>query len=240
MRVIPLKALNRLLGFALYLLGAKRKEVAALVGMPEESLKTFLHATLRDGLDALRDRRHSDVRPPIELPSASSGISVQPDGPDCVVDFGGSHTLRIPVAHKIKTRTILLSLMGASQLPTREVASVLGISATRCLQLALKLKENDVEEALTDKRLGQMHDYRVGPPEKAELVRQFTARAITGHSISSEVLSDLVMQQTKTRVSARSVRWHARKLGLMNIKDSLPQLVESLKKTPNPSAQRRS
>lgn len=108
----------------------------------------------------------------------------------------------------------------------------------QCLQLAAKLKENDVGEALVDKRFGQTHDYRVGPAEKAELVRQFAARAITGHSISSEVLSDLVMQQTNTKISPRSVRWHARKLGLMDIKDSLPQLVESLKKTPDPSARR--
>lgn len=128
--------------------------------------------------------------------------------------------------------------MGLIELPTREVAHVLGISAARCLQLAAKLKENDVGEALVDKRFGQTHDYRMGPKEKAELVRQFAARAITGHSISSETLSDLVMQQTNTKVSPRSVRWHARKLGLMDIKDSLPQLVESLKKTPDPSARR--
>ena len=231
-RLIPMKTLNRLLGFALYLLGAKRKEVAALVGMPDESLKTFLSAIFRDGWEALRDRRHSQARPKKEIPALSSNISVslQADGDDCVMDFGGSHTLRIPMVHKIKTRTILLSLMGPIELPTREVAHVLGISAARCLQLAAKLKENDVGEALVDKRFGQTHDYRMGPKEKAELVRQFAARAITGHSISSETLSDLVMQQTNTKVSPRSVRWHARKLGLMDIKDSLPQLVESLKK----------
>jgi len=240
MRVIPMKVLNRLLGFALYLLGAKRKEVAALVGMPDESLKTFLSASFRDGWEALRDRRHSETRPQKELPSLSSSISVslQADGDDCVMDFGDSHTLRIPVAHKIKTRTILLSLMGPIELPTREVAHVLGISVARCLQLAAKLNENDVGEALVDKRSGQTHDYRVGPAEKAELIRQFAARAITGHSISSEALSDLVMQQTNTKISPRSLRWHASKLGLLDIKDSLPQLVESLKKTRSPSARR--
>lgn len=211
-----------------------------LVGMPDESLKTFLSAILRDGWDALRDRRYSETRQKKELPSLSSSISVslQADGDDCVMDFGDSHALRIPVAHKIKTRTILLSLMGPIELPTREVAHVLGISVARCLQLAAKLNENDVGEALVDKRFGQTHDYRVGPAEKAELIRQFAARAITGHSISSEALSDLVRQQTNTEISPRSVRWHASKLGLMDIKDSLPQLVESLKKTRSPSARR--
>jgi hypothetical protein len=40
LRVFPRKLLMRVLAFALHLLGAGRKDVAALVDMPEESVKT--------------------------------------------------------------------------------------------------------------------------------------------------------------------------------------------------------
>ena len=56
LRVFPRKLLMRILAFALHLLGAERKVVAALVGMPQESVKTALRLVLRDGFAALRDR----------------------------------------------------------------------------------------------------------------------------------------------------------------------------------------
>ena len=52
LRVFPGKLLMRILAFALHLLGAKRKVVAALVGLPEESVKTALRLVLRDGFAA--------------------------------------------------------------------------------------------------------------------------------------------------------------------------------------------
>ena len=57
LQVFPRKLLMRLLAFALHLLGARRKEVAALVEMPEESVKTLLRLVSLDGFAALRDRR---------------------------------------------------------------------------------------------------------------------------------------------------------------------------------------
>ncbi|MCP3878977.1 MAG: hypothetical protein GY701_11395, partial [Sulfitobacter sp.] len=59
----PRKLLMRILALALHLLGARRKEVAALVEMPEESVKTLLRLVLRDGFTAVRDRRFSAVSP---------------------------------------------------------------------------------------------------------------------------------------------------------------------------------
>ncbi len=59
LRVFPKALLMRLLAFALHLLGVNRKAVAALVGMPEESVKTAVRLAMRDGFAALRDRRRS-------------------------------------------------------------------------------------------------------------------------------------------------------------------------------------
>ena len=86
-------------------------------------------------------------------------------------------------------------------------------------------------ESLVDKRQGQKQDYLVGPEQKAEIIQQLAARAITGQSTSSDVLAEVVNERTRAGVSARTVRWHIQKLGLTNIKRSLPQLVETLKKT---------
>ena len=68
LQVFPRKLLMRILAFALHLLGARRKEVAALVEMPEESVKTLLRLVLRDGFTAVRDRRLSAVSPMASAP----------------------------------------------------------------------------------------------------------------------------------------------------------------------------
>ena len=47
--MFPKGLLMRLLAFALHLLGVNRKAVAALVGMPEESVKTAVRLAMRDG-----------------------------------------------------------------------------------------------------------------------------------------------------------------------------------------------
>ena len=60
LQVFPRKLLMRMLAFTLHLLGAKRKDVATLVDMPEESVKTVVRLVLRDGFYALRDRRRSE------------------------------------------------------------------------------------------------------------------------------------------------------------------------------------
>ena len=73
-------------------------------------------------------------------------------------------------------------------------------------------------------------DYLVGPEQKAEIIQQLAARAITGHSTSSDVLAKVVNERTQAGMSARTVRLHIRKLGLTHIKKTLPQLVEMLKK----------
>jgi repressor of nif and glnA expression len=54
---------------------------------------------------------------------------------------------------------------------------------------------------------------------------------MTGRSTSGDDLAEAVNERTGSSVSARTIRWHVRKLGLTNINDTLPQLVETLKKT---------
>jgi hypothetical protein len=234
LQVFPLKLLMHVLAFAIHLLGASRKEVATLVDIPEESVKTLLRVVSRDGFFALRDRRLSAAAPPVAVaPSSQLQISARRGHEGWIIVFGTQgETLSIPATHSVQARTVVLSLFNAKALSAQQCASALGISAAHCRELAHKLASHDVARSLLDKREGQRRDYRVGPQQKAEIIQQLVARAVTGHSTSSDVLAEQVNERTQAGLSARTVRWHIRNLGLANIRDTLPQLVETLKKTP--------
>jgi len=233
LQVFPRRLLMRIMAFALHLLGAKRKEVAALVEMPEESVKTLLRLVLGDGFPALRDRRLSAALPVANVPPSPPPISVRRNQEGWIVELATERdTLSIPATHPVQARTVMLSLFNAGVLSAQQCASALGISAAHCRELARKLASHDVAQSLLDKREGQRRDYRVGPRQKAEIIQQLAARTVTGHSTSSEVLAEQVNERTRSELSARTVRWHIRNLGLADIRNTLPQLVESLKKTP--------
>ena len=232
LRVFEPGVLNKILAFSIYLLGAKRRSVAKMVGMPDESVKTAVRVALRDGFFALRDRRCSIVDRLPEMSKAELRFSVRREGEFCIVDFGVQEKeLRIPITHRIETRTVLLSFLNAKLLSTREVATALGLSCAHCRELAGKLSSNDVVEALVDKRQGQKKDYRVGPEKKAEIIQQFAARVVTGQRASSDVLAKVVNADSEMTLAPRTVRWHMEKLGLDSIRKTLPDLVRTLKKT---------
>ncbi len=216
---------------ALYLLGAKRKVVASLVGMPEDSLKTMLRSLQKEGFDAFRDRRHSMSTADSAAP-VSFAISLQVDEQYCVLDFGdASRSLKIARSHPVHLKTILLSLCQSGLLTTSNVSPVLGISPAHCRELTAKLVREDVERALVDKRQGQKKDYRVGEVEKAEIIKHFAAQAITGRSTSSRALAEVIHKDSSILLPERTVRWHVKRLGLNQIKKTLPERVEELKKT---------
>jgi len=232
LRVFNPGVLNKILAFSIYLLGAKRRRVADLVGMPDESVKTAVRVALRDGFSALRDRRCSSVNRLPEVCRADLQLSARREDEYYIVDFGiEAKELRIPVRHRIEARTVLLSLLNAGLLSTTEVATALGLSGAHCRELAGKLSCHDVVEALVDKRQGQKQDYRVGPEKKAEIIQQFAARVVSGQSTSSDVLAKVVNADSEMTLSPRTVRWHMEKLGLGGIRKTLPELVRTLKKT---------
>jgi hypothetical protein len=236
-RVFPPGLLKRIIALVLYLLGAKRGSIAAAVGMPQESVKTALRVILQDGFAALRDRRCSDAPRVAKTVGVPLRISARQEGEWCVVAFGdNANEVRVPATHKIQVRTILLSFFNSGLLSMQETVSVLGVCPAHCRELAANLMLGDVPETLIDKRRGQAHDYRVGPEEKAEIIQQFVARAVTGHSTSSEVLAKFVNERIDVLVSPRTIRWHLNKLGLTSIKKSLPELVATLKKTSDNAA----
>jgi len=238
LRVLPSQVLKKVLFFALYLLGARLNAIASLVEMPEESVKTTISRVMRDGIPAFRDRRQSAKTYGLQLlpPPQEHQVSVLIEKDYCAITFGNmDHQLKIPQNHRVHLRSVLLSLLQANLLSVHAVSSALGITAAHCRELSAKLVNDGVTEVLIDKRKGQKQDFRVNLPVKAELIQHFAARAVTGHSISSQALTEIINDSQKTTISPRTIRWHMSKLGLMKIKKTLPELVETLKKTSEPT-----
>lgn len=234
LRVFKPELLNRILAFALYLLGVQRQVVASMTGIPEESVKTALRTIQNDGFPALRDRRYSKEKSGSVSgsPSLEPKVTLHIDDQYCVVNFGAAQNeIRIRRDHKVHLKTLLLSLYQANLLTANDVASALGMTLAHCRHLTQKLTQNDVVETLVDKRQGQKQDYLVTAEEKAEIIKHFAALAVTGHSTSSEALAKAIGEANEIFLSPRTVRWHMTKLGLNKIKKALPELVDSLKKT---------
>ncbi len=207
--------------------------IASQMEMSEYSVKTSIDRLMRDGLPAFRDRRMSTKKHENSLsaPLREPLISATIEGSFCVISFGDkNHQLKIPRNHQVHLKSILLSLLQAKLLTTKDVASVLDITVARCHQLRVRLVNNDVADALVDKRKGQKRDYLVDSSLKAELIQHFTVRTLTGYSTSSQALTEIINDIQKTNISARTIRWHMNKLGLTRIKKTLPKLVAKLKK----------
>ncbi len=230
--VLPSQVLKKILFFALYLLGARMNVISSLVEMPEESGKTTISRVMRDGMPAFRDRRQSAQDYELQLPPPQEQqVSVVIEGDCCAITFGNmNHQLKIPQSHRVHLKSVLLSLFQANLLSVHTVSSVLGITVAHCRELSAKLVNDGVTEVLVDKRRGQQADFLVDLSVKAELIKHFAARAVTGHSTSSQALTELINDTQKTTISSRAIRWHMNKLGLMKIKKTLPKLVDTLKK----------
>jgi len=232
LRVLPSQQLKKISFFALYLLGARLNAIATLTELSKESGKTTISRVMRDGILAFRDRRQSAKIHGLQTPSPTDpqpSVLIEKDY--CIITFDNmNHQLKIPQNHRVHLRSVLLSLLQANLLSVHTVSSVLGITSAHCRELSTKLINNGVTEVLVDKRKGQKHDFRVDLSVKAELIQHFAARSITGYSTSSQALTELINDTKKTTISSRTIRWHMNKLGLMKIKKTLPELVETLKK----------
>lgn len=235
--ILPELVLKKMLFFSLYLLGARIGEIASLVGMPEESGRTVIKRISKGGLPALSDRRHSSKAYEYQLPQPAiqnQQVSVITEGESCLITlFDPERQILIRRKHRVHLRSVILTLLQSGLISAQMASRALGITVAHCRDLSEKLLNEDVAEVLLDKRKGQTNDLLVDPQVKAELVQQFAARSIAGYSVSGKALAKAVNDNLQTDISDRTVRWHMNKLGLMDIKKSLPNLVKSLKKTPN-------
>lgn len=222
---------RRIIAFALFVLGAKREDIARFLDMPLGTLLSLLTRMGSNGVAALEDRRGA----------RSEEISVRRmKEPRCSVAVGQEHVevscpsagarLVIPSANVLQCKTVLFTLLTNGLLRAEEVADAVGLSERRVRDLADAMREGDVL-ALIDKRRGQQKDYLFTSEVKAEVVQQFALHALRGRPTSGRAIAEGLQQRCQLDLSERSVRLHLNKLGLSRIADSLPELIEAQKKT---------
>ena len=232
-RILGKRVVRRILAFALYLLGADLRVIAQILATPQNTIKSRLRRIWSEGLVSFEDRRRksSAFLPVAETaevpPRASPRVSIQNESIN--VSWADDEIVRIPKKNMIQCRTVLLTLLAAKMLSRDEVAQALGVSTEHMRKLKTALIKHDVA-ALIDQRRGQQHDYRVTPDLKGEMIQQFFLNISTGISTSSQRLSDDLQERCQTSLDPRIIRVHLVKLGLPEIRDSLPKLLRGIKK----------
>lgn len=227
---LGVKIVTRIIGFTLFLLGAKREDIAQYLQMPMGTFLSFLTRTDQYSLLAFEDRRKS---PYVKVVKAEAPIKVSLEVTErnVIIHLGGnSQVIIIPRNNQLQCKVILLTFVNSGLLTAKEVSEVLGFTVRHIRDLNTKMYEADVY-SLIDKRKGQIQDYRFTPEIKAELIQQVAANAITGKPTSSRAVSQHIKERCNLVLPDRSVRLHMKKLGLPKISNSLPALVEDLKKT---------
>ena len=232
-RILGAEVVPKILALALYLLGARRKELAEFLAIPLDTVKSLLQRVFSDGLPALEDRRRntSTFMPSIVAPEPETTCKLLLEPEKLVVELNEAKRIEIPRRNPLQCRTVLMTMLEAELLSIGDVAKAIGLSIERVRKLSKKLYQSDVF-ALIDQRRGQQQDYRLTPEVKAELIQQFVLNLQTNAGTSSKQLSEDLEKRCHIMVAGRTIRQHAAKLGLGQMRKSLPKLLTTLKKTP--------
>jgi transposase len=226
--------IQRILCFALYLLGLNRSAIGRTLGIPPDTAKSIIKAVNRDGLRALEDRRHkSSALLPKQGSTKPPPITLREDNEHLAVDLGvAERSVKLNRQDPLQMKTVLLSMSNSGLLSTRQVAEAIGLTPSHTATLARGLREQGAR-SLADQRQGQKEDFVVTSSVKAELIQQFAVDVITSGRTSSTALSEKLKERCGIVIPDRTIRHHLSRLGLSSIKRSLPQLVAAVKKTSN-------
>jgi transposase len=199
--------------------------------MSAETVKSTIKAIMRDGLSALQDRRRRHSQPSSPICPQLPPITLIQQDQIIVVDLGSpDRQIKIDKHDALQRKIVLLTMLNSGLLSKEQVAEAIGLTQPHTAALARQLTEKGAL-SLADQRKGQMHDYRVSPQIKAELIQQFAVEAVTGGATSGTSISDQLKERCQITISPRTVRHHLHKLGLSKIKHSLPELIAAVKKT---------
>jgi len=230
-RILGDEVVSRIFALALYLLGARRKELAGFLKIPVDTVKSLVQRVFSDGLPALEDRRRqaSTFIPPVVGPKPDATCKLLSEQEKLVVELNESKRIEIPRRNPLQWRTVLMTMLETKLLSIGEVATAIGLSIERVRKLSKRLNQSDVF-ALIDQRRGQQQDYRLTPEVKAELIQQFVLNLQTNAGTSSKQLSEDLEKRCQIKVAGRTIRQHAAKLGLEKMRQSLPKLLTGFKK----------
>lgn len=236
-RLFGADVIQRILCFALYLLGVNRSAIGHAMDMPSETVKSIIKALKRDGLSAFEDRRRRRSSFLPETIPQGPPITLQADQEHLVVDLGfRDRHLRLLQKDTLQMKILLLTMLNNGWISTRQVAQAMDLTPAYIGTLAQRLAR-DGALSLLDQRGGQKQDYRVPPEVKAEIIQQFASDIIIGGQTSGEVISAALKDRCHISVPARTIRHHMANMGLSKIKRSLPELVATVKKTSKDSSE---
>jgi len=219
---------NKIIGFALFLLGANRERIANKINIPVGTFLSFLTRIDNIGISAFGDRRGSTSFQVKQAKSAKLLISIKKENDNFIVFNNNDQILKFP-SNSLQSKVVLLTLLNNGVLSLKDVAQALNFSTVHTRQLCTKLHNEDAY-SLVDKRKGQLKDYTYTPEIKAEIIKKITVNAVTGASISSQTITKQLNDEHDLKLSDRSVRSHVKKLGLDEIAKSLSMEVNKLKK----------
>ena len=221
------KMVKRIIGLALFFLGANRNKICEILNLPLGTFLTFLNRFDKCGTDAF-----SKKKPPVKAVQAAPQAEL-------LYEYNATQSklnlsdkiLLLPISsnNSLQHKVLILSFFNWGLISSSEAARQLDFSERHIRELAQNLEANDVG-SLIDKRQGQQQDYNFTTEVKAELIQQFTFNVATGKSSSSKHLCQQVNEVCNTQVSDRSVRLYMNKLGLSGIKNSLFEMLEDFKK----------
>ena len=228
-KILGEKVVQRILAYALFLLGVNRSAIAKLLAVPLSTIKSNIRALSSEGIAAFEDRRQKRETLLPASPPPTDTLSMITDSENFILTKGADFKIQIPLKNKLQLRTFLLTLLNNDLIQTRTTAAVLQLSTVQTQNLARQLQGADVE-SLMDHRHGRSEDYVFTPEIKAELIQQFAVACVSHQKTSSEVLAQQLKERCQFNLSTRTIRYHVAKLGLKRIKKSLPHLLQTLKK----------
>ena len=233
-RILGQALVNKIIAFALYLLGANIQTLATFLKMPRDTVKSLIDRIDKEGLPAFEDRRHQNKRSAIAVNSNNQTQAIEAEilveSENITISINDKLRIQIPRVNKFQCRTVLLTMLDASLFKKELVADVLQLSTERTRKLKTALYKNDVH-ALIDKRCGQKIEYRMTPEAKAELLQQYVLNLSRETNTSSEQLKNDLNKRCKINISSRTIRIYVDRMGLKHLKKSLPELLRMEKKT---------
>ncbi len=123
--------IKKFLAFALYLMGANRKDISRQLSIPLGTLLSLLNRISQQGLPAIEDRRHrrSHFLPPRNR--EESQIEISPSKTEIILGLGTiEKKIRIPIHNSLQTKVFLLTLMQNGFILNAEVSKILNYSPT--------------------------------------------------------------------------------------------------------------
>ena len=150
---------NKIIGFALFLLGVSRERIAEKINIPIGTFLSFLTRIDNIGIAAFGDRRSSTSFQVKQTKSQQLSISLKKEKNNFNIIFNNDDKIiNLPISNSLQSKVVLLTFLKNGLLSIKEVSQALNFSTVHTRQLCTKLHNEDAQ-SLIDKRKGQWEQF---------------------------------------------------------------------------------